>query len=224
MVVDSTSWSTTRGSWHSRSDRRQRRASRGSLAPTTWVYVVTVLNFVALFRETTNASHHHPPRIILCGLFNASYPTKQTGHFHLTSLLLPSLLKSPDGRVVTVSSAAHLFADKVDWADLNAAKPGAYGPWVAYGLSKLGNILFTKELQNRVNRKGGATFYYCHHLVPKVKCTFSCKCCPNRFGGVTIIRLSRISPIFADQPLPSKWCYVMIFVPPLTALWQQTRC
>lgn len=78
-----------------------------------------------------------------------------TGHFRLTSLLLPSLLKSPDGRVVTVSSSAHLFSPTVEWGDLNAQAPGAYAPWTAYGLSKLSNILFTKALQKRVDQKGG---------------------------------------------------------------------
>lgn len=68
---------------------------------------------------------------------------------------MPSLLKSPDGRVVTVSSSAHLFAPKVDWDDLNAEAPGAYGPWTSYGLSKLSNILFTTALQKRVDEKGG---------------------------------------------------------------------
>lgn len=72
--------------------------------------------------------------------------------------------------MVSVSSAAHLFADKVDWADLNASEPGAYGPWVAYGLSKLSNIFFAKELQRRVDLKGGAGFtqqYLCK--TPSVK-------------------------------------------------------
>lgn len=68
---------------------------------------------------------------------------------------MPSLLKSPDARVVSVSSAAHLFADTVDWDDLNAQAPGAYAPWKAYGLSKLSNIFFAKGLQKRVDQKGG---------------------------------------------------------------------
>lgn len=86
--------------------------------------------------------------------------------------MLPNLLKSPDARMVSVSSAAHLFADKVDWADLNASKPGAYGPWVAYGLSKLSNIFFAKELQRRVDLKGGTGFtYQCSYRTLLVKLT-----------------------------------------------------
>ena len=79
----------------------------------------------------------------------------EKGHFRLTSLLMPSLLKSPDARVVSVSSSAHLFAPTVEWDDLNAQAPGAYAPWKAYGLSKLSNIFFAKELQKRADLKGG---------------------------------------------------------------------
>ncbi|CAN0410166.1 unnamed protein product, partial [Hapterophycus canaliculatus] len=79
-----------------------------------------------------------------------------SGHFRLTSLLMPSLLKSPDARVVSVSSSAHLFASTVEWDDLNAQAPGAYAPWKAYGLSKLSNIFFAKALQKRVDSKGGS--------------------------------------------------------------------
>ena len=68
---------------------------------------------------------------------------------------MPSLTKSPDARVVSVSSSAHLFATTVDWDDLNAQAPDAYGPWKAYGLSKLSNILFTRALQKRVDDRGG---------------------------------------------------------------------
>lgn len=68
---------------------------------------------------------------------------------------MPSLLKSADARVVSVSSSAHQFASTVEWDDLNAEREGAYQPWKAYGLSKLSNIFFAKELQKRLDSKGG---------------------------------------------------------------------
>lgn len=82
-------------------------------------------------------------------------PLSCEGHFRLTSLLMPALLKSPDARVVNVASSAHLLASSVEWEDLNAQAPGAYAPWKAYGLSKLSNIYFTKALQRRLDSKGG---------------------------------------------------------------------
>lgn len=84
-----------------------------------------------------------------------SLSKRKLGHFRLTNLLLPKVLKSTDGRIVNVSSSAHLFATTVEWDDLNAEASGAYGPWSAYGLSKLSNILFTKALQKRIDEKGG---------------------------------------------------------------------
>ena len=69
------------------------------------------------------------------------------GHYALTGHLLHLLRKSPASRVVTVSSAAHLLADKDISSDPNViiSKPN-YEPWTAYGNSKLANILFTKKL------------------------------------------------------------------------------
>ncbi|CAN0206463.1 unnamed protein product [Ascophyllum nodosum] len=88
--------------------------------------------------------------------FEKQFGINHLGHFRLTSLLMPSLTKSPDARVVSVSSSAHLFATTVDWDDLNAQAPDAYGPWKAYGLSKLSNILFTRALQKRVDDRGAS--------------------------------------------------------------------
>ncbi|CAM9649873.1 unnamed protein product, partial [Choristocarpus tenellus] len=79
------------------------------------------------------------------------------GHFRLTNLLLPKVLQSKDGRVINVSSSAHMIPQSINWDDLNASKPGSYGPWSAYGLSKLSNILFTKELQKRLDKRGGGS-------------------------------------------------------------------
>lgn len=88
--------------------------------------------------------------------FEMQFGTNHLGHFRLTSRLMPSLLKSPDARVVSVSSSAHQFASTVEWDDLNAEREGAYQPWKAYGLSKLSNIFFAKELQKRLDSKGAS--------------------------------------------------------------------
>ena len=80
------------------------------------------------------------------------------GHYALTLLLLKSgLIKSSnsDGtaRIINVSSTAHLFGDleKVR-DDLFLSQPEAYQPWVAYGNSKLANVLFTRELARRLRQ------------------------------------------------------------------------
>src|SRR5262245_57383193 len=71
--------------------------------------------------------------------------------FLLTNLLLGTLKASAPSRVVTVSSGAHLGA-KIHFDDLQLAH--GYGPWRAYGQSKLMNVLFTNELARRLAGSG----------------------------------------------------------------------
>jgi NAD(P)-dependent dehydrogenase (short-subunit alcohol dehydrogenase family) len=70
----------------------------------------------------------------------------------LTPELLPLLKASAPSRIVNVSSDAHI-GTRVDVDDLNYAR-GRYRPFVAYGRSKLMNILFTRELARRLAGTG----------------------------------------------------------------------
>src|SRR4051812_138865 len=80
--------------------------------------------------------------------FESQIGTNHLGHFALTNLLLPRITK----RVVSVSSGAHRMG-KVDLDDLNWERRG-YDRWRAYGQSKLANLLFTLELQRRLDEAG----------------------------------------------------------------------
>jgi len=66
------------------------------------------------------------------------------GHYLLTDLLLPSLQKSNQPRIINTSSAAHRGAT-LDFDDLNY-EHRSYSSFGAYGRSKLANILFTHKL------------------------------------------------------------------------------
>lgn len=80
--------------------------------------------------------------------FESQIGTNHLGHFALTNLLLPVITD----RVVTVSSFMHVFG-RINLDDLNwKARP--YAAWPAYGQSKLANLLFTSELQRRLDRAG----------------------------------------------------------------------
>jgi NAD(P)-dependent dehydrogenase (short-subunit alcohol dehydrogenase family) len=80
--------------------------------------------------------------------FESQIGTNHLGHFALTNLLLPKL----SDRVVTVSSMAHL-PGRIGFDDLNW-KTRRYRPWLAYAQSKLANLLFTSELQRRLESVG----------------------------------------------------------------------
>jgi NAD(P)-dependent dehydrogenase (short-subunit alcohol dehydrogenase family) len=80
--------------------------------------------------------------------FESQIGTNHLGHFALTNLLLPKVTD----RVVTVSSMMHLLG-KISLKDLNW-KSRPYSAWLAYGQSKLANLLFTKELQRRLDAAG----------------------------------------------------------------------
>ncbi len=84
--------------------------------------------------------------------FERQVGTNHLGHFALTGRLFDVLLATPGARVVNVSSLAHNRAE-LDLDDLLYEK-GGYTEWGAYGRSKLLNMLFTFELQRRLERAG----------------------------------------------------------------------
>lgn len=66
----------------------------------------------------------------------------------LTNLLLPLLEQSVIGRVITVSSESH-YSARLDWNDLQHLRD--YIGLRAYMETKLANILFTRELNDRLS-------------------------------------------------------------------------
>ncbi len=80
------------------------------------------------------------------------FGTNHLGHYALTALLMPALLKGDGTRIVTVTSSAHHIGRAVDPANPNL--DGKYGPWKAYGQSKLANFHFGIGLQQRLAAAG----------------------------------------------------------------------
>ena len=86
--------------------------------------------------------------------FELQFGTNHLGHFALTGLLLDRMLEVPGSRVVTVSSNGHRLG-RINFDDLQSER--RYSRTGAYGQSKLANLLFTYELQDRLARAGAAT-------------------------------------------------------------------
>ncbi|WP_194817190.1 oxidoreductase [Nocardia sp. XZ_19_385] len=80
--------------------------------------------------------------------FEMQFGTNHLGHFALTGLLLDKI----SDRVVTVSSWAHRFG-RINLDDPNWERR-RYDRWLAYGQSKVANLLFTAELQRRFAAAG----------------------------------------------------------------------
>lgn len=73
------------------------------------------------------------------------------GHFALTGLLLPALLRSPEARVVTTSSIAHR-SGHIDFDDLGMKHD--YDPTRAYANAKLAALVHALELERRARQAG----------------------------------------------------------------------
>jgi NAD(P)-dependent dehydrogenase (short-subunit alcohol dehydrogenase family) len=80
-----------------------------------------------------------------------TFALNHMAYFVLTELLRDRLLKSAPARVVNVASEAHRRAT-LDFNDLQSEHH--YRGFVAYGRSKLCNILFTRELARRLEGTG----------------------------------------------------------------------
>jgi NAD(P)-dependent dehydrogenase (short-subunit alcohol dehydrogenase family) len=85
--------------------------------------------------------------------FEMQFGVNHLGHYALTALLTPALLRAGAARIVSVTSTAHHMGRAVDPA--NPHLEGRYGPWRAYGQAKLANFHFGIGLQRRL-AAGGA--------------------------------------------------------------------
>lgn len=107
-----------------------------------------------------NAGVMAPPYRTTTDQFEMQFGTNHLGHFALTGLLLPQLLATSDARVVNVSSMAHTFGT-IDFDNLDGTK--GYRRWRFYGQSKLANLLFTYELQRKLETtKSNLISVACH--------------------------------------------------------------
>ncbi|WP_353625718.1 oxidoreductase [Bacillus sp. JCM 19041] len=107
-----------------------------------------------------NAGVMIPPLRYTKDGFELQFGTNHLAHFALTGLLLPLLLRTPQSRVVTISSIAAIKGF-IDFDNLDGSK--RYKPMVFYRQSKHANWLFAKELQLRLTKTGASTISIAAH-------------------------------------------------------------
>ena len=73
------------------------------------------------------------------------------GHFVLTSHLMDALASTPGSRVVTQSSIVHR-GGRINFKDIDSER--SYRAWRAYKQSKLATLLFSRELDRRLEGLG----------------------------------------------------------------------
>ncbi|OBI70554.1 oxidoreductase [Mycobacterium sp. E796] len=137
-----------------------------------------------------NAGIMATKRAVTVDGFEGQIGTNHLGHFALTNLLLPKLTD----RVVTVSSLLHHIG-YISRKDLNwRSRP--YSAWLAYGQSKLANLLFTSELQRRLDAVGSPLRALAAH--PGWSHTNLQGNSGRKFGDAAVLAVDRIVSTDAD--------------------------
>ncbi len=84
--------------------------------------------------------------------FEMQFGTNHLGHFALTALLWPALVAGDGARLVAITSFARHNRGKFD--PTNPPLRGEYDAWRAYGQSKMANLRFALEVDQRARLAG----------------------------------------------------------------------
>jgi NAD(P)-dependent dehydrogenase (short-subunit alcohol dehydrogenase family) len=112
-----------------------------------------------------------------------------------TNLLIERLLVTENSRVVSVSSTAHRWG-RVRFDDLQRER--RYRKWLAYGQSKLANLLFVRELQRRLASKDASTIAVAAH--PGYASTHLQAVGPQMAGSKVMARVMPLANRVFSQP------------------------
>jgi NAD(P)-dependent dehydrogenase (short-subunit alcohol dehydrogenase family) len=154
---------TSRDAFKGQEILRELQAQNGKTVPE--LFVGDLSSMADVRRIAAEVNTRHPKLDVLInnagGLFDRrqltvegfedTFALNHLAYFLLTSLLLPNLKAAGNARVVNVSSSANRLA-RMRWEDLQYQ--AGYSGWVAYGQSKLMNVLFTLALARRLQGSG----------------------------------------------------------------------
>ncbi len=94
-----------------------------------------------------NAGAYFLSRQLSADGIEMNFALNHLAYFHLTTLLLDTLKSTGAARIINVASGAHR-GQKLDFDDIQMEKN--YNHFIAYGRSKLCNLLFNNELARRL--------------------------------------------------------------------------
>ena len=87
--------------------------------------------------------------------WDLQFAVNHIGHFILTKGLLSVMAKSPEARIVTLSSTGHKLSG-IQWEDIHFEE--SYDKWKAYGQSKTAASLLAVEIANKMKDVGIKTY------------------------------------------------------------------
>lgn len=99
-----------------------------------------------------NAGNFYKERQLTEAGLEMTFTVNYLAPFLLTLLLLDLIKASAPARIVNVASSSHKMIKKIDFDNLQGEK--GYDPFEAYSLSKLGNVLFSLALAQRLSGSG----------------------------------------------------------------------
>ena len=124
------------------------------------------------------------------------FGTNHLGHFALTGRLLGKLRAAASPRVVTVASQGHRMG-KIRWDDPDW-RNGRYMKWLAYGQTKLANLLFTAELDRQAKAAGSPLLAAAAH--PGYAQTHLSAAGPEMSGNKVMLKLTGMGDRLLGQP------------------------
>jgi len=153
-----------------------------------------------------NAGIMFPPPGLTADGFEAQFGVNFIGHYVLTALLFPVLKRSAHGRVVTLSSMAHRNG-QIDFDNLKLEKP--FDKFREYGQSKVADLVFSFELQRRIDAAGSnVVSTACHPGVSKTELLRTDR--PEMIETVAYMDANQgaFSTLFAATEAVGKFAYI----------------
>ena len=145
-----------------------------------------------------NAGTAHPLHSLTSDGLEIAFGTNHIGHFYLTQLLLPVLIRSK-ARIVNVSSIGHCFVDEhIDYTFPSSN----YDTRIAYGQSKLAQIWHSYELEQRYGQEGIKAY----SLHPGMIHTEITRRTPKLFASIYQLVLLIIGKSFYQGTQTSLYC------------------